>query len=127
MLRILLPLAVLSLLVACSQDESNDAQSPAPIAPAPADESVQLTGKEAYDLVCAGCHEEGIDGAPRTGDRDTWADRSWLWEAVLFEHAKQGYMEMPAKGGDVSLDDAAVEMAAEYMLTRTFPDVIRAD
>jgi cytochrome c5 len=46
---------------------------------------------------------------------------------VLFEHAKNGYLGMPAKGGDESLDDAAVEMAAEYMLTRTYPDAPRAD
>jgi cytochrome c5 len=46
---------------------------------------------------------------------------------VLFEHAKQGYMTMPAKGGEQGLDDAMVEKAAEYMLTKTFPDVTRAD
>jgi cytochrome c5 len=86
-----------------------------------------MAGKDAYDQVCARCHEEGLDGAPRTGDRDAWAGRSWLWEAVLFEHAKQGYMTMPAKGGEQGLDDAMVEKAAEYMLTKTFPDVTRAD
>jgi cytochrome c5 len=59
-----------------------------------------MAGKDAYDQVCARCHEEGLDGAPRTGDRDAWAGRSWLWEAVLFEHAKQGYMTLTAKGGD---------------------------
>lgn len=124
MLRISLSLTIaLALLAGCGQDAS----SPAPVTPAPADESVPVTGKEAYDLVCAACHEEGVDGAPKTGDRDAWAGRSWLWEAVLFEHAKQGYMEMPAKGGDASLDDATVEKAAEYMLTKTFPDVNRAD
>jgi cytochrome c oxidase cbb3-type subunit 3 len=118
-------LATLILSAACERAATNEAQSATPVAPAPADESVQLAGKEAYDLVCAGCHEEGIDGAPRTGDREAWAGRSWLWEAVLFEHAKDGYMEMPAKGGEESLDDATVEMAAEYMLLRTHPGVIR--
>ena len=127
MLRVLITVIAMSLVSGCGQDGGDGTSSPAPVAPAPADESVQLTGKEAYELVCAECHEEGIDGAPKTGDRDAWAGRSWLWEAVLFEHAKQVYMEMPAKGGDESLDDTAVEMAAEYMLNRTFPDVIRAD
>jgi cytochrome c5 len=88
---------------------------------------VQIAGKEAYDQACARCHEEGLDGAPRTGDRDAWVGRSWLWEAVLFEHANAGYMAMPAKGGEEGLDDAEVEKAAEYMLTKTFPDVKRAD
>ena len=118
-------LAALVVVAACEQTATDESSSPAPAAPSPADDSVQLTGKEAYDLVCAGCHEEGVDGAPRTGDREAWAGRSWLWEAVLFEHAKDGYMEMPAKGGDETLDDATVEMAAEYMLLRTHPGVIR--
>ena len=46
---------------------------------------------------------------------------------MLFEHANEGYLGMPAKGGDESLDDATVEMAAEYMLTRTSPDAPRSD
>ena len=122
---LVLLLAALVVVAACEQTATDESSSPAPVTPSPADESVQLTGKEAYDLVCAGCHEEGVDGAPRTGDREAWAGRSWLWEAVLFEHAKEGYMEMPAKGGDETLDDATVEMAAEYMLLRTHPGVIR--
>ncbi len=128
MLRVpMFPVAVMtaSLFLAGCQQASNDAPASAP--PAPADESVQLTGKQAYELVCAGCHEEGINGAPRTGDREAWGARSWLWEAVLFEHAKQGYMDMPARGGEESLDDATVEMAAEYMLSVTFPNVNPAD
>ncbi len=124
MLRILTTLAALSLLAGCQQDPANGASS---AAPAMADETLQVSGKEAYERVCARCHEEGVDGAPKTGDREAWAGRSWLWEAVLFEHAKTGYKNMPAKGGDPSLDDATVEKAAEYMLSRTFPDVKPAD
>jgi cytochrome c oxidase cbb3-type subunit 3 len=128
MLRCAVLLAAAMFLVACG-NSGDDGAAPAAstVPPPPADESIQLTGKQAYDQVCARCHEEGVDGAPRTGDRSAWEGRSWLWEAVLFEHAKSGYMDMPAKGGDESLDDAIVEMAAEYMLTQTFPDVTRAD
>jgi cytochrome c5 len=77
------------------------------------------SGEEAYRLACARCHDDGANGAPRIDDRDAWVGRSWLWEAVLFEHAKNGYNEMPAKGGKAALDDAAVERAVEYMLGRT--------
>jgi cytochrome c5 len=88
-------------------------------------ESPWLAGKQAYDEICAGCHEEGIDDAPRTGDREAWDGRSWLWSAVLFEHAKEGYGNMPAKGGDAALDEATVTKAAEYMLTLTYPETHR--
>ena len=125
MQRILL-IAMLTL-TGCGQASDDTAPPATPDVLSPDEGTIQLTAKQAYDKVCADCHEEGIDGAPRTGDREAWTGRSWLWEAVLFEHAKNGYLGMPAKGGDESLDDAAVEMAAEYMLTRTYPDAPRAD
>ncbi len=128
MLRISTLLAVATLVVACGQADDDQGPSTSPVVAQPsANDTVQLTGKQAYDQVCAQCHEEGVDGAPRTGDREAWANRSWLWEAVLFEHAKDGYMSMPAKGGEDVLRDATVEKAAEYMLTKTFPDLIPAN
>ena len=78
-----------------------------------------FSGADAYELACARCHEEGIDGAPKTDDPEAWAGRSMLWEAVLFEHANKGYQDMPAKGGHEALTDDLVEKAAEYMLSRT--------
>lgn len=84
-----------------------------------------LSGKKAYDENCAYCHEQGLDGAPRTGKPEDWDGRSWLWEAVLFEHARMGFGEMPAKGGDATLDEAAVTKAAEYMLNLTYPETHR--
>lgn len=81
-----------------------------------------LTGQAAYEKACADCHDEGADGAPAVGDRDAWAQRSSLWVAVLAEHAKEGYLNMPAKGGDPGLSDEEVAAAAAYMMTLTHPD-----
>jgi cytochrome c5 len=86
-------------------------------------EPVSMTGKQAYESVCADCHENGLNGAPKTGDRDAWVGRSWLWEGVLFEHARAGYEGMPAKGGDESLNEVIVTKAAEYMMSLTYPDM----
>jgi cytochrome c5 len=83
---------------------------------------LEIPGVEAYQLVCASCHETGLNGAPMTGDTDAWSGRSSHWEAVLFEHAKGGYMDMPAKGGKTELSDRSVVAAAEYMLSITYPD-----
>lgn len=79
-------------------------------------------GKSVYEQVCASCHDKGLDGAPAIGDREEWSTRSPLWLAVLFEHAKSGFLEMPAKGGDALLSDQAVDAAGEYMLSVTFPE-----
>jgi cytochrome c5 len=80
-------------------------------------------GLAAYQRACAGCHDDGIDGAPVTGRPQDWTDRSRLWQAVLVEHAQRGYFDMPARGGDATLSDEDVQAAAEYMLTITHPQV----
>ena len=82
-----------------------------------------LVGKTVYEKACARCHQEGVNGAPKTGDAEAWEGRSWLWEAVLFEHARCGYKGMPAKGDDEELDELMVTKAAEYMMQLTYPDV----
>jgi len=82
-------------------------------------------GREIYRQACARCHDSGIDGAPVTGQTGDWADRSDLWETVLFEHAEKGYTAMPARGGDSRLSEYEVDAAAEYMLTVTHPEMPR--
>lgn len=116
-------LALGFVLVACEEAEEISTPQNAPTrAKILSGDADWLAGKQAYEEICAGCHEEGLDGAPRTGDAAAWDERSWLWEAVLFEHAREGYEDMPAKGGDATLDDATVTRAAEYMLTLTYPE-----
>ena len=105
-------LLFLVITTACSPASNDQAAEPA---------QELLAGQAAYDRICASCHEEGLDGAPATGDREAWAGRSALWVAVLEEHAINGYLNMPAKGGDLSLTDAEVSAAAAYMLAQTHP------
>jgi len=111
--------------------------SPAPDEPAaaaPSSEAVRdvmpswredylALGKETYERACASCHDSGEQGAPVTGKREQWEGRSDLWQAVLFEHAKSGYLDMPGRGGQPDLTDEAVEAAAEYMLGLTYPEL----
>ena len=105
-------LALTALLLPLAACDKPVAEEPAE----PIEEIRTYSGADAYEQVCASCHEEGLDGAPRTGVAEDWVGRSPLWEAVLFEHARKGYNEMPAKGGEESLGGDMVEEAAEYML-----------
>ena len=69
-------------------------------------------GKQTYEAACASCHETGEGDAPITGNREQWEQRSDMWQAVLFNHAKAGYLDMPGKGGQPELTDESVEAAA---------------
>jgi cytochrome c5 len=84
-----------------------------------------IDGEQAYAEHCAGCHETGMLGAPREGEPQDWEDRSSLWQAVLMDHAKTGYFDMPARGGKTELPDEVVNAASEYMIEATFPDRLK--
>ena len=88
------------------------------------DRYLQL-GQDTYMDACSICHDEGENGAPVTGDREDWSDRSMLWSAVLTTHAKKGYLGMPAKGGCDQLSEHEITAATEYMLSTTFPEMPR--
>lgn len=103
-------------LLACAQHDETAATDAA------ATTTAALNGEAAYLEHCAGCHETGLLGAPREGEPTDWQGRSALWQAVLMEHARTGYFDMPARGGKTGLPDEIVDAAAEYMLEQTFTD-----
>lgn len=80
-------------------------------------------GEAVYRYACARCHDHGEGDAPVIGEPSGWSGRSTLWEAVLFEHAEKGYLAMPAGGGDSRLTQYDIDVAAEYMVQTTFPDL----
>jgi cytochrome c5 len=82
-------------------------------------------GQQVYAASCASCHDTGAESAPSIHNPADWTDRSTLWEAVLFEHANKGYLEMPAKGGNNQLSEYDVDVAAEYILTVVHPELPR--
>jgi cytochrome c5 len=73
------------------------------------------SGEEVYGQVCRNCHEQGLAGAPKFGDRTAWAKVIAQGQDVAVSHALNGIRGMPAKGGNPDLDDAEVERAAVYM------------
>lgn len=80
-------------------------------------------GEKVYQHACSSCHDKGVNGAPAIGDREAWLARSPMWSAVLFEHSRNGFMEMPAKGSHEDLTDLEVDAASEYLLSETFPEM----
>lgn len=75
-----------------------------------------VDGKGTYGSSCAACHATGAAGAPKFGDKGAWKNRIAQGMDTLFDHAINGFKGMPAKGGNASLSDEAVEAAVEYMV-----------
>lgn len=94
-----------------------------PAAAAPALAPARTTGatdagKALYTATCSACHGAGIAGAPKFGDKTAWAARLKEGDAVLYQHAIQGFQGkngvMPPKGGSTASDDD-VKAAVNYM------------
>lgn len=78
--------------------------------------SSAVDGEGTYTSACFACHGTGAAGAPKLGDKGAWSKRIAQGTDTLLDHAINGFKGMPAKGGNASLSDAAVEAAVEYMV-----------
>ncbi len=63
------------------------------------------SGEELYKAVCGACHETGVAGSPKTGDKAAWAPRIGVGLDVLVKTAKAGKNAMPPKGGSDASDE----------------------
>ena len=76
-------------------------------------------GKKIYESNCAGCHDSGVSGAPKPGDKIAWRERIPLGIAVLAKKSIEGYEGktgvMPPKGGNSTLTDEEVTNAVDFM------------
>jgi len=81
-----------------------------------------LTGEQVYGQVCKTCHETGLAGAPKFGDKAAWAARIAQGESVMEQHAIAGFQgkagAMPAKGGNAELTDNEVRRAVVFMANK---------
>jgi cytochrome c5 len=76
------------------------------------------SGEELYKAVCGACHEAGVAGAPKTGDKAAWGPRIGVGLDILTKTALAGKNAMPPKGGS----DATTEeltRAIVYMANKS--------
>jgi cytochrome c5 len=72
-------------------------------------------GKTVYEGACLACHATGAAGAPKAGDKAAWAPRLKSGMDALYTSALKGKNAMPPKGGNMSLADADVKAAVDYL------------
>jgi cytochrome c5 len=73
------------------------------------------TGEQVYAQVCKTCHETGLAGSPKIGDKAAWGKIIAQGEKLTFEHAIAGIRGMPARGGNPDLTDDEVKRAVAFM------------
>ncbi|MDD2989299.1 MAG: c-type cytochrome [Zoogloea sp.] len=125
----LLPLILVGLLAACGKSEAPPAAAPvaapAPVAAAPAPAPAAADGGKGADIfkkTCAMCHQTGVAGAPKLGDKADWGPRIAQGNDTLYKHAIEGFNgskgAMPPKGGSPSLSDDEIKEVVNFMVAK---------
>src|SRR5437588_2980427 len=78
-----------------------------------------MTGEQVYQEVCKTCHEAGLVGAPKLGDKAAWAPRIKRGINALYASAINGKDQMPPKGGNRNLANIDVQHGVVYMANRS--------
>lgn len=97
------------------------APAPAAVVAAPGADAAAApaaNGKAVYDASCQACHAAGVAGAPKLSDKPAWAPRISAGAAAMLASALKGKNAMPPKGGNLSLSDADVKAAVDYMVAQ---------
>ncbi|HEY6721389.1 MAG TPA: c-type cytochrome [Burkholderiales bacterium] len=73
-------------------------------------------GKKIYESTCIACHGTGVANAPKFGDKAAWSMHLMHGTEQLYENALKGLGAMPPRGGNLTLSDADVKAAVDYMV-----------
>ncbi len=74
--------------------------------------------EETYKTVCSACHDAGVAGAPKLGDKTAWASRISVGLPKLVQSAIKGKNAMPPKGG-TSLSDEEFTRVVIYIANKS--------
>jgi cytochrome c5 len=95
------------------------AGAPAPAQAAAPAAAAEQAGEAVYNKACVACHTTGVAGAPKLGDKTAWEPRLAQGMDALVNSSLKGKGAMPPKGGNMSLSDADVKSAVQYMLEKS--------
>lgn len=82
---------------------------------APVSHAQSASGEQVYRTVCFACHAEGVDKAPKYGDRKMWAPLIKEGQSKLTADAWIGVRAMPPQGGKADLPLEDFSRAVAYM------------
>ena len=79
----------------------------------------QRSGKDIYTAHCAMCHDSGMAGAPKVGDKAAWKEHIASGMDHMLEIAEKGIGAMPPKGTCSDCTKAELKGAIEYMIEQS--------
>lgn len=85
---------------------------------APAVEGQARDGESIYKAICSTCHDSGLIGAPKFGDKGAWGARIGKGKSTLYNNAINGFNKMPARGG-ADISDEEVQNAVDYIIEKS--------
>jgi cytochrome c5 len=88
-------------------------------AAAPAPGAAPRSGDQIYTSNCSACHGTGAMGAPKFGDKASWAPHVAKGVATLYKHALSGFNAMPPRGMCTTCSDAEIKATVDYMLSKS--------
>ena len=77
------------------------------------------SGEDLIKTACGACHNAGIAGAPKTGDKGAWAPRIALGLDGLLKSAIAGKNAMPPKGGVADATEDEIKRAIVVMANQS--------
>ena len=82
--------------------------------------TMAASGADVYKGACAVCHDTGVGGAPKLGNKTEWAPRIKQGKEALYTVSLKGKpgTAMVAKGGRTDLSDADVKGAVDFMIDK---------
>jgi len=83
---------------------------------APAAAAGPKDGATVFNSVCGACHNTGVAGAPKVGDKAAWAPRIAQGNDTLYKNAIAGKNAMPPKGGAADLSDGEIKGAVDHLV-----------
>lgn len=81
--------------------------------------AAKADGEKVYKGLCMSCHDTGVAGSPKLGDKEAWKARIATGNDALYKSALEGKGAMPAKGGNPKLTDDEVKAAVDYMVEKS--------
>lgn len=78
-----------------------------------------IDGEKVYRSICFSCHDVGIAGSPKIGDKEAWTPRIATGIDTLYNHSINGFNAMPVRGGNPALSDDEIKAAVDWMVSKS--------